>query len=136
MLRIGGHKVGELAGAQITHAIDAKVFSSILDLDDNEDQNFSWSLVFDFIELAKQTLDEMDACLSREQNDFKQLRDKATFLRGPFTTLGAYRMEGTCARIQQLVVEGTRATLDTAASLIQEARERFLVAEKALHQLY
>jgi hypothetical protein len=49
--------------AEIDHAIDAKVFSNILDLDDNEDQNFSRSLVLDFIALAKHTLDEMDACL-------------------------------------------------------------------------
>lgn len=49
--------------AEIDYAIDARVFSSILDLDDDEDQNFSWSLVSEFIELAKKTLDEMDACL-------------------------------------------------------------------------
>ena len=49
--------------ATIDHALDAKVFSNILDLDDDEDQNFSRSLVFDFIDLAKTTLDEMDACL-------------------------------------------------------------------------
>lgn len=49
--------------AEIDHAVDAKIFSNILDLDDNDDQNFSGSLVFDFIELARHTLDEMDACL-------------------------------------------------------------------------
>lgn len=49
--------------AEIGHAIDAEVFRNILDLDDNEDQNFSRSLVFDFIELARNTLDEMDAFL-------------------------------------------------------------------------
>ena len=49
--------------AKTDHAIDARVFSSILDLDDNEDQDFSWSLVSEFIDLAKKTLDEMDACL-------------------------------------------------------------------------
>lgn len=49
--------------AEINYAIDAKVFSNILDLDNNEDQNFSRSLVSDSIDLAKHTLDEMDACL-------------------------------------------------------------------------
>lgn len=47
----------------IDHAVDARVFSDILDLDDDEDQNFSRSLVNDFVELTKHTLDEMDACL-------------------------------------------------------------------------
>ncbi|KEQ68410.1 hypothetical protein M436DRAFT_21160, partial [Aureobasidium namibiae CBS 147.97] len=86
--------------AKIDHALDAKVFSNILDLDDDEDQNFSRSLVFDFIDLAKQTLNEMDACL--EQKDFVRLRDRAAYLRGPCNTLGVYRMEETCARIEQL----------------------------------
>lgn len=49
--------------AETNHAIDARVFGSILDLDDSEDQDFSWSLVSEFIELAKKTLNEMDACL-------------------------------------------------------------------------
>lgn len=49
--------------AKVDHVLDAKIFSSILDLDDDEDQNFSRSLVFDFIALAKTTLDEMDSCL-------------------------------------------------------------------------
>lgn len=48
---------------KLDYALDAKVFSNILDLDDDQDQNFSRSLVFDFIDLAKTTLDEMDACL-------------------------------------------------------------------------
>lgn len=49
--------------AKIDHAVNAKVFSDILDLDDDEDQNFSRSLVSDFITLAKTTINEMDNCL-------------------------------------------------------------------------
>jgi hypothetical protein len=49
--------------AETDYAIDAKTFSIILDLDDDEDKNFSRSLVFDFIQLANVALDDMDAFL-------------------------------------------------------------------------
>jgi hypothetical protein len=55
------HQLSKLA--EIDYAIDAKIFSNILDLDDDDDKNFSRSLVFDFIELAKVALDDMDAFL-------------------------------------------------------------------------
>lgn len=74
---------------------------------------------------------------SRKRGDFKQLRDKAGFLRGPCDTMGIYKVEGSCARLERLATEGTSAAIcDTAGSLIEEAREHFWEAEKALHQLY
>lgn len=73
----------------------------------------------------------------REQKDLKQLKEKATFLRGPCNTLGVYKMEGTCARIEQATTESTGTTLCyTPASLLKETKERYLEAEKALNQLY
>jgi len=73
----------------------------------------------------------------REQKDFERLRDRAGYLRGPCSTLGVYRMEGNCARIEQLAMkENEPAVRNTAASCITEARKHFQDAEKAFHQLY
>jgi hypothetical protein len=139
--------------AETDYAIDAKTFSIILDLDDDEDKNFSRSLVFDFIQLANVALDDMDAFLcvysdrskkttsdhrdSRAQKAFKQLGDKAGFLRGPCNSLGVYKMEGICARIEQSTTGSTRSTqCDTAGCLMKEARQRLWEAKKAFYQIY
>jgi hypothetical protein len=47
-------------------------------------------------------------------------------------------VERVCARIEErLTTEGVRATsYDTAGFFLEEAKERFREAEKALYQLY
>jgi osomolarity two-component system phosphorelay intermediate protein YPD1 len=88
-------------------------------------------------DVEKQRAIRSDHRRLREQEDFKQLRDKATFLRGPCNTLGIYKMEGTCARIEQATTESIGPTsCYSIASFIKEARERFREAEEALNQLY
>jgi hypothetical protein len=138
--------------AAVDHAVDAKVFSEILNLDDDEDQNFSRLLIIDFVELTKHTLDEMDACedhyaassdkwptLSdrrscREQKDFKQLGDKAGFLRGPCTTLGISKVGAICARIEQLTTESMSATLCDTAGLADRPLLMYIQLNLSRHQ--
>ena len=50
--------------AELDYAIDVKIFRDILELDDEDEQYFTRSLVCDFFALAQQTFAEMDACLS------------------------------------------------------------------------
>jgi hypothetical protein len=62
-MRIAEQRRAYQLSTELGHAVDAIVFTNILESDDDEDQHFSQSLVFVFIELAKHTLDQMDACL-------------------------------------------------------------------------
>lgn len=49
---------------ELDYAIDVKIFRDILELDDEDEQYFTRSLVCDFFALAQRTFAEMDACLS------------------------------------------------------------------------
>ena len=43
--------------------IDAATFEQILEMDDDEDRDFSRSIVFDFFSQAESTFEKMDSCL-------------------------------------------------------------------------
>jgi len=49
---------------ELDYAINVTIFSDILELDDEDEQYFSRSLVCDYFTLAQRTFAEMDACLS------------------------------------------------------------------------
>ena len=44
-------------------SLDAATFEQILEMDDDEDRDFSRSIVFDFFTQAESTFDKMDSCL-------------------------------------------------------------------------
>jgi hypothetical protein len=53
---------------ELEHAINVSIFSDILELDDEDEQYFSRSLVTDYFTLAQRTLTEMDTCLFVHDN--------------------------------------------------------------------
>ncbi|KAG9661236.1 hypothetical protein KCU95_g19450, partial [Aureobasidium melanogenum] len=128
---------------ELDYAIDVKIFREILELDDEDEQYFTRSLVCEFFALAQRTFAEMDECL--ESQDIKQLWTKARFLRGPSATLGIYKVESTCARIEQLTVvadtlqaEGdSKSTLcNSSRILLDQAKQYFAETEDALRRFY
>ncbi|KAI4844211.1 hypothetical protein E4T44_06321 [Aureobasidium sp. EXF-8845] len=128
---------------ELDYAINITVFSDILELDDEDEQYFSRSLVCDFFALAQRTFAEMDACL--ETQDIKQLWSKARFLRGPSATLGVYKVDAICARIEHMTgvsdtfqPEGdSKTTLcNSTGVLLEEAKQHFAEAEIALRRFY
>jgi len=44
-------------------SIDAATFEQILEMDDDEERDFSKSIVFDFFTQAESTFDKMNSCL-------------------------------------------------------------------------
>jgi osomolarity two-component system phosphorelay intermediate protein YPD1 len=44
-------------------SIDAATFEQILEMDDDDDRDFSRSIVFDFFTQAESTFDKMNSCL-------------------------------------------------------------------------
>lgn len=138
-----------------------KIFRDVLELDDEDEQYFTRSLVCDFFALAQRTFAEMDACLSvydsnllakngadpmnRESQDVKQLWNKAQFLRGPSATLGIYKVESTCARIEQTIAaadtfqaedESKTMLCNSSRILLDQAKQYFAEAEAALRHFY
>ncbi|CAD0115073.1 unnamed protein product [Aureobasidium uvarum] len=128
---------------ELDYAVNVNVFRDILELDDEDEQYFTRSLVCDFFALTHRTFTEMDACL--ESQDVKQLWSKARYLRGPSATLGIYKVELSCARIEQMTAvadtfqtEGeSRTTLcNSTRILLDQAKQHFAEAENALRRFY
>ncbi|KAI5196869.1 hypothetical protein AUEXF2481DRAFT_29898 [Aureobasidium subglaciale EXF-2481] len=128
---------------ELDYAINTTIFREILELDDEDEQYFTRSLVCDFITLAQRTFTEMDACL--ETQDVKQLWSKARYLRGPSATLGVYKVESSCARIEQMTAihdslqteSDSKSTLcNSARIVIDQAQQHFAEAENALRLFY
>lgn len=80
-------------------SIDAVTFEQILEMDDDEDdREFSHSIVFGFFEQAEQTFEKMDLAL--EQGDLPELSSLGHFLKGSSATLGLTKVKDSCEKIQ------------------------------------
>ncbi|KAH0359501.1 hypothetical protein KCU65_g9928, partial [Aureobasidium melanogenum] len=122
---------------ELDYTIDVKIFRDILELDDEDEQYFTRSLVCDFFALAQRTFAEMDACLNYgAKPNFSEVRVR---------TLGIYKVEPTCARIEQVTAvadtfqaEGnSRTTLcNSSKILLGQAKQYFAEAEAALRRFY
>jgi hypothetical protein len=82
---------------------------------------------------------------SRENQDIKQLRIKAQYLRGPSATLGIYKVNSICGRIEQMTVvadtfhakaESKAALCNSTRILLDQAKQHFAEAESALRRFY
>ncbi|KAF4625951.1 hypothetical protein G7Y89_g12210 [Cudoniella acicularis] len=79
--------------------IDSLTFEQILEMDDDEEEReFSKSIVFSFFEQAVQTFKKMDDAL--KEGDLKQLSSLGHFLKGSSATLGLTKVKDSCEKIQ------------------------------------
>jgi len=126
-------------------SLDAAIFGQILEMDDDEDdRDFSRSIVFDFFTQAESTFHNMDSCLAKK--DLKQLSDLGHFLKGSSATLGLTKVKDSCEKIQHLGAKkdetGTMDGLDDKVCLerlkptIEQAKQEFAEVEKVLKNFY
>ena len=103
--------------------IDALIFEQILEIDDDENERkFSRSMVFDYLEQAEQTFEQMDFALyveshhniypvivpnidkydatCRKDKDLEKLSSLSHFLKGSSAILGLTRVEKSCEMIE------------------------------------
>ncbi|KIW06252.1 uncharacterized protein PV09_02725 [Verruconis gallopava] len=115
--------------------IDRATFEQILEMDDDEnDRDFSRSIVFDFFEQASETFEKMQARLA--EKNLEELSALGHFLKGSSATLGLTRVKDSCEKIQHYGARkdatGTKDEKDDAKSL--ERIERTLAVAKADYQ--
>jgi len=80
-------------------SIDAVTFEQILEMDDDEDdREFSRSIVFGFFEQAESTFVKMEDALERK--DLDELSSLGHFLKGSSATLGLTKVKDSCEKIQ------------------------------------
>ncbi|OJD31833.1 hpt domain-containing protein [Diplodia corticola] len=126
-------------------AIDLVTFEQILEMDDDEDEReFSKSIVFDFFLQAENTFEKMESNLAKK--DLNQLSQLGHFLKGSSATLGLTKVKDSCEKIQHFGANmdetGTHdepddeVCLERLAKTIAQAKQEFKDVEKALRKFY
>lgn len=126
-------------------SIDAAAFEQILEMDDDEEEReFSRSIVFDFFVQAESTFEKMDSCLVKR--DLAQLSALGHFLKGSSATLGLIKVKDSCEKIQHFGAKkdetGTVEELDDDVCLkrsettIKQAKQEIAEVEKVLKNFY
>lgn len=136
---------GSVGLPEFGDSIDTATFEQILEMDDDEDEReFSKSIVYDFFQQADTTFQKMDANL--ESKDLAQLSALGHFLKGSSATLGLTKVKDSCEKIQHFGAfkdeTGTHDEPDAEVCLkackttIAQAKEEFKEVEKALRRFY
>jgi len=126
-------------------SIDTLTFEQILEMDDDEEEReFSKSIVFGFFEQAEQTFVKMDKAL--KDKDLADLSALGHFLKGSSATLGLTKVKDSCEKIQHYGQkkdeDGTKDEPDEAKCLerIKETlvavKEEYAEVEKILRKFY
>lgn len=125
-------------------SIDAATFEQILEMDDDEDRDFSKSIVFDFFSQAESTFEKMNSCLVKR--DLAQLSALGHFLKGSSATLGLTKVKDSCEKIQHFGANkdesGTKdepnddICLKRLETTIKQAKQEFAEVEKVLKKFY
>ncbi|EGD98001.1 hypothetical protein TESG_05298 [Trichophyton tonsurans CBS 112818] len=99
--------------------LDVGTFEQILEMDDDEDRDFSRSIVYGFFEQAEATFTQMESAISDE--DLDELSQLGHFLKGSSATLGLTKVKDACEKIQnygqQKDASGTHPEPDKSRSL-------------------
>ncbi|TVY60719.1 Multistep phosphorelay regulator [Lachnellula suecica] len=137
---------GSVGLPDLGDSIDALTFEQILEMDDedNDDREFSKSIVFGFFEQAEQTFDQMDEAL--EKKDLPELSSLGHFLKGSSATLGLTKVKDSCEKIQhygqQKDEAGTKdepdkqICLDKIKDILVVVKEQYEEVEKVLRRFY
>ncbi|KXN74539.1 HPT domain-containing protein, partial [Conidiobolus coronatus NRRL 28638] len=123
--------------------IDLEVFGQILDMDEEDDNEFSRSIVYNYFDQAKTTFKEMDDALKTE--DLPELSRKGHFLKGSSAALGLKNLKNICEKIQHLGSNkdelgitdiSQEEALSRIKSSLKAVKEEYERAESYLRELY
>ncbi|KAF9580235.1 hypothetical protein BGW38_003196 [Lunasporangiospora selenospora] len=99
--------------------IDHQTFDQLLEMDDEEDHEFSRSLVWNYFEQAQKTFDDMDKAMKKL--DFPDLSRLGHFLKGSSAALGLTKVKESCEKLQNL---GNRKDENGANTISNEVAEK------------
>ncbi|KAK9236102.1 signal transduction histidine kinase [Lipomyces kononenkoae] len=128
-----------------TDVIDWNTFGQILEMDDDEDdREFSRSIVWNFFEQAENTFTQMDTALGNR--DLEQLSSLGHFLKGSSAALGLTKVKNSCEKIQHLGAQkdetGTtdlndpEFCLKEIKTILQSVRQEYAESESFLRKYY
>lgn len=88
----------ELLGTETDEVVDMEVFNQLLEIDDDDDREFSKGLAYDYIQQADTTIDQIKEAL--ETRDLEVLSARGHFLKGSSAALGLRRVQHSCEALQ------------------------------------
>ncbi|KAK7464653.1 Phosphorelay intermediate protein [Stygiomarasmius scandens] len=122
--------------------IDMETFRQILDLDEDDEHEFSLEMVEAYYSQAGQTFIDMDEAL--EKKDLEKLSDLGHFLKGSSAALGVSKVRNSCEKIQnygalrdneaQPLTE--QVALERITKLLSQVKVEYKVAEAWLKKYY
>lgn len=138
----GNGDIMEIPGAK--DKIDPATFEQILEMDDDEEErDFSKSIVYDFFSQAESTFEKMDTSLA--EKNLQTLSELGHFLKGSSATLGLTKVQDLCEKIQHYGHKkdesGTKDITEEEAltklkTNIDEAKTEFKEVETVLKKFY
>ncbi|EME48646.1 hypothetical protein DOTSEDRAFT_100831, partial [Dothistroma septosporum NZE10] len=125
--------------------LDQTTFEQILEMDDDEEEReFSKSIVYDFFTQADGTFEKMHTNL--EKKDLNQLSALGHFLKGSSATLGLTKVKDSCEKIQHFGamkdetgtkdVDDVEKCLANCKKTIKQAEQEFKEVEVLLKKFY
>ncbi|RKP22714.1 histidine containing phosphotransmitter protein, partial [Syncephalis pseudoplumigaleata] len=124
--------------------VNDEVFGQLLEMDDDDEEHeFSKSIVINFFEQAHTTFAKMDVAI--EERDLESYAKLGHFLKGSSATLGLQKVEQTCEKIQHSQASAHEVSLpeidgDAALArgieLLARLKREYKQAERHLCRLY
>ncbi|KAF9907308.1 hypothetical protein EC991_011130 [Linnemannia zychae] len=107
--------------------IDHTTFDQLLEMDDEEDHEFSRSLVWNYFEQAEKTFLDMDNAM--EKLDFPDLSRLGHFLKGSSAALGLTKVKESCEKLQHYGNRKDAAGVDAITNEEAETLIRALLVQ-------
>lgn len=113
-----------------SEVIDWSIFSQILMMDEDENErDFSKSIVENYFEQAETTFADMDAALSND--DMQKLMRLGHFLKGSSASLGLVKVQSTCEDIQHI-----DTSEEEPSALLVRVRQEYSEAHSWLNDFF
>jgi osomolarity two-component system phosphorelay intermediate protein YPD1 len=137
-------KTGPPKLSDMADSIDESTFEQILEMDDDDDRDFSKGLVFGFFEQDDSTFEKMEKAL--EEKKLSELSALGHFLKGSSATLGLSKVKEACEKIQHYgagkdetgtVNEPNQSTsLKNIEKTLDQVKEDYKEVEEFLREFY
>ncbi|KAN0064391.1 Phosphorelay intermediate protein [Thecaphora frezii] len=135
----GASALGDLS----PEIIDMDIFSQLLEMDDEEDREFSKSIVWNYFDQAETTFQKMDSALASK--DLPELSTLGHFLKGSSAAVGVIKVRDSCECMQhygkQHDEDGVsdlteESAMEKITVTLQEVKVQYKEALKALKSFY
>ncbi|KAJ5917042.1 hypothetical protein N7504_001057 [Penicillium tannophilum] len=130
--------------SDVADIIDEGTFEQILEMDDDDEREFSKGIVYGFFDQAKTTFEKMEKAVADE--DLDDLSSLGHFLKGSSATLGLTHVKDGCEKIQHFGARkdetGSTTQPDDKISLqkidttVKEVKVAYAKVERFLRRYY